>query len=540
MAEIDAALANDITYTPTSGFSGTDALILSAADGAIASNTATVNIDVTPSGPTVDNWTGGGDGSTWTDPNNWSAGEPGSNSEAFITVTGTTVTYNTDDTIYSLTTAGGTSGTTLNVTAGTLTITSSEQMLGTVNNSGVLDLANGTLNLATNSGLVEVTGGTLFLEGDINNSDGSNGNIAAYDGSTLQLAANVTITGGDVTIGTASDTTDALLIGGGGNATLDGVAAANYGTITVDSGALLTLEDNMTVTGGQLIVGNSATVYIEKSVTSSTATVTLSGVNVTLQNSSTIHVDISGGPTSAATVDLALTGGSVVNGGTLSIGGAGEVEIGSGGATFDGGLTVSNQGSISVTSGTLTLAGATVEGGTITNNGTIEVNANSTIDGGAAVNGGTVTVDSGATLTFGNGSLDSGTLNNVSVTDHGAITIASGETLTIGGSSNTITSGSSATSTIDNSGTFALANSATVTLSGVQIGGNITVGINATLTVGTASSGNATGATFDGGTVTNNGTIAVSSATLTLVGDDRRRLDRQLWHDHYRWRHDHR
>ena len=158
----------------------------------------------------------------------------------------------------------------------------------------------------------------------------------------------------------------------------------------VNSGAVLTLDDNTSVTGGTITVYSGNSLHVENGTTgASSVTVTLDDVNVDLHNSGTIQVEIiPPGGSSAATIDLQLTSGSIVNGGTLSIGGAGEVEVGSGGATFDGGLTVSNQGAISVTTSTLTLAGATVEGGTITNNGTIDVAAGSSkIDDNATFGG---------------------------------------------------------------------------------------------------------------------------------------------------------
>ena len=49
---------------------------------------------------------------------------------------------------------------------------------------------------------------------------------------------------------------------------------------------------------------------------------------------------------------------------------------------------------------TVELDGATVSGGTITDNGIIHVTGNSTIDGGASLNNGVVNVDDGVTLTL--------------------------------------------------------------------------------------------------------------------------------------------
>ena len=71
---------------------------------------------------------------------------------------------------------------------------------------------------------------------------------------------------------------------------------------------------------------------------------------------------------------------------------------------------------------------ATIDGTTITDDGTIHVTANSTLDGNAVVDGdvGVLTVDSGVTLT-----LDDATLENLNVTNGGALQIDGGDKLTL-------------------------------------------------------------------------------------------------------------
>ncbi len=153
------------------------------------------------------------------------------------------------------------------------------------------------------------------------------------------------------------------------NLTFDSLTMQSSGEIDigVTSGAILTLDDGTTITGGNLVIGDgqSGELKIEANGTN-TSGATLDDVSV--QNFGTIQVDIGQQP-----VDLVLSDGTTVSGGTLSIGGSGEVEIavGSGingnGATLDG-VTVNNQGLLRVDdAATLTVADMVTlqDGGTV-------------------------------------------------------------------------------------------------------------------------------------------------------------------------------
>jgi hypothetical protein len=646
-----------VTFTgDDQGFAGfanivTDNWVLTP-ESTLTSSSQTISLNV----ETTDNWTGADNNGEWSDANNWSAGVPGANSEVDIAVSGATVTFDmSSDTIRSLNTDADT---TLSISIGnSLTITSSAGMLGSVENAGTLDVANGTVHLVDNSGLVEVTGGTLFLTGDVDNASGSNGYIAAYNGSTIQLAAGVTITDGTITIGTSSDTDDTLLVGSGDSAALQNLNVNSYGTVLIDSGATLTLEGSAIFRGTVTDNGsngaldsngnsaiNNAQLTAQVAVTSGTLTlddVTFAGT-LTSTGASTLQVDsnntlwlngatieggtitnngtvevtadstidngatVSGGGSGNITVEygetltlgngahdsvtlgdvtvydygtvtvngtLTLngsssnfsggggTGGVIVNNGTIDVTDSatfassanmsgGDITIGSGATlTLEGvsvGSDITNTGTVQFnesvtysgtltnvggsgasvtlsTSATLTLSGATVEGGTITNSGTIEVSANSTVDDGAVVSGGVITIDSGETLTFGNGPSDTVTLSGVTITDNGTVTIASGATLTFASSSSNVIDGGGAAGTVVNHGNIDLEVSATFQ-DGVAVdGGTIAVGPTSTLHIenglGTA------GATLDGVTLYNSGTIQVDlggggPATVDLVLTD--------------------
>ena len=225
--------------------------------------------------------------------------------------------------------------------------------------------------------------------------------------------------------------------------TVDGVTIQNGGEIDVGvaSGAIVTLDDGTTIDGGTLVIGSSGELAIEAGANGpSNPDATLDGV--TVQNSGgTIQVDNG----ASSTVDLVLTDGTTVSGGTLSIGPVGEVEIASGingsGATLDG-VTVTlgvgedqnviEQAVIQIDdSSTLTLHNSTISGsayypnggdipvtgGLITNDGAIDVTGSSTINNYANLVGGAVTVESAQTLTLNNAAVIGSQLTVGSGTD---------------------------------------------------------------------------------------------------------------------------
>ncbi len=71
LAEIDAALASGIVYTPNAGFIGSDSLTLVASDGGLTSNTEVVTLNVEA---LVDHWNGSTD--NWSTGADWSMGTP--------------------------------------------------------------------------------------------------------------------------------------------------------------------------------------------------------------------------------------------------------------------------------------------------------------------------------------------------------------------------------------------------------------------------------------------------------------------------------
>ena len=145
---------------------------------------------------------------------------------------------------------------------------------------------------------------------------------------------------------------------------------------------------------------------------------------------------------------MVLTDGSVVSSGTLSIGGSGEVEIQkfdsnwaspeNYGATFDSGLIVSGGGNITVDSGAnLTFGTATVNDIQITDKGSITVSGTLSVSSTVNI---TSTGNPGGTI-VNNGAIDVGTPSGSA----GTLNIGAGITLTLEGSNTSISNGANAT-----------------------------------------------------------------------------------------------
>lgn len=310
-------------------------------------------------------------------------------------------------------------------------------------------ITGGQLTIGGNaSSILDIEGGPQGVQGDGNPDatlDGvtvtNNGTIAVdlkASGAVLQLDDATTITGGNVTISSnGALNIDVGPDGNGGSngenfdAALDGVTVTNDGTINVDlqdnGGAILYLEDGTTITGGNLVLadtGGGAEVYVQNGA-NSTFGATLDHVTVTI-NGNEIGI---GGPIATGSV-LNLVDGTVISGGasgsTLVLDGAADVvNVGVGsnanGATFDG-ITVDNNGTINVDP---TASGVilTLDDGTIIRGGTLQTSANGAIDVIVGPDG-----TNGADATF------DGSTNGLLFLDSGAqVVVGAGATLELQG-----------------------------------------------------------------------------------------------------------
>ncbi len=472
-----------------------------------------------------------------------------------LTVTNTgagTVTVGSGSTLdlASATISGGTLG-----NSGTLNSTGTSAITNVgVTNSGLIESTGGTLTIdpvagptLTNSGTLEANGGELDITSD---PVGNTGTLQAIDNSTLKLTTlTVTDTGaGTVTVGNGStlDLVSATISGGtlGNSGTLNstgtsaltnvgitnsGLIELTGGTLTIDpvAGPTLTNSGTLEANGGELDitsdpVGNTGTLQaIDNS------TLKLTTLTVTDTGAGTVTVG------SGSTLDLVsatISGGTLGNSGQTNVTGTGNaldnekvtannaLEVMANSALLlDQGSAVTNGGgTITIDStGTLTLNDATISGGTVADNGTIDVTGLSTINGNASLNQGSVTVESGVTLTLDNDTVTGTTFNNVNATTS-IIQIDDGTTLTLSGA--TINGGTIKDGTAGGTGTPKTFGSIDVTgsskISGASLNnGGVKVESSKVLTLDNVT---ATGTTF-----TDPGTIKVeSNKTLTLAGTD--------------------
>ncbi len=428
-------------------------------------------------------------------------------------------------------------------------------------NSGTIKLGQGGdfdgLSQITNAGTIEIQGGSLNILVDLANTDGVKpGQITVDLGATLALGTDPnnspSITGG-ITGGT-------VIINGTlelqGNNFLKNGTLVNSGQIKVSNIGNALDGETVTNTGGIEVLAGGALLIDPTTIDNTGGSITVDAASLPL-GAATLTLNqatITGGiVTDNGTLDL--TGTAVIKSGTL--GNTGQIKVSNGGNALDG-ETVTNTGGIEVlaggallvdlvstvantggsitvdSTGTLTLNGATITGGIVTDSGAIHVTGDSAINT-AALNNGQLTVDLGKTLT-----LDGTTVTGTTITDNGTVKVdatkqlnLSGVTLTGGAINNLGTVDITGDTTINND---ALANTQltvdatrTLTLNGTTITGGIVTDSGALDLTGTAVLKNGTlvnsgqikvsniGNALDGETVTNTGGIEVLAGGALLI-----------------------
>ena len=351
---------------------------------------------------------------------------------------------------------------------------------GTITNNGEIDLTGDAVlsgGILNNNAVVKASGARNALSNETVINAGiievlANGALAIDQGSTVDNSA------GDVIVdGNAVLTLD--------DATISGGAIKGAGTIDVTGASKI--DNGATVSISALTVEGDVTLTLDDATVSGTAIV----------NHGTVNVD--------AGKTLTLNGASLA-GGTLTI--AGTLE--STGASAIDNSDVDNTGTISVTSGTLTIDPGILHA--ITNHGLIEAVTGGTLKLTAATvanAGGIISVDGASKLYLTDVSINGGSVTNA------------GNLYSVAGL-NTITGGVTNTGTIE-------VQSGTLNLSGGITGaGTLIIDDNTTLELGGAD---AQTVTFTGGTNTLEldktshgftGTIAgqaTTGGTFTVTGD---------------------
>ena len=388
-------------------------------------------------------------------------------------------------------------------------------------------LADGALTIdlgsvVTNAGHVTVdAGGTLIVGGATINGAGT-----VTGNGEIDLAGNAVLSGGVLTNNAV------IKVSGVGNALdNETVANASAATIEVLAGGTLTIDQGSAVTNtGNVTVDATGKLIVSGATISGAGTLTVSGTldssDTTTITDATIAnyglIEALGGLLTLTT----LTSASITNAGTLQANG-GELDIDHQAvantdtlAAINGGTlklistTVTNgTGTVSVGGGsTLDLIDTTIDGGTLTIAGTLESTGTSAINDADITNTGTITVTSG-TLT-----IDPPTPHTI--TNHKLIQ-ASGGTLDISGDLIVNTADIKAL----NNGILKLAG---VTIT--NDGGTVTVDATSKLYLSGVTSINGGSLTNAGNlygvsglntisaAVTNTGTIEVQAGTLNLSG----------------------
>ena len=409
---------------------------------------------------------------------------------------------------------------TLQTVVGTLTISS------TLNNSGVVNIANittlalagggqtgGTFNISS-GGTLSYQGGTYNLAGATMNNSGSitfPSNTTQFTGTTASLlAGNVNINGGTLQInnsttlgadftlgangsGNGSITTSAGVTSSFNNLTWTGGTILGSGTLAVPAG------QTMNLSGGNMFLGTQGILQINGTAAFNGGTV----VNIGGYVSGIINVGAGGlfdDRGSYNFVDESGLGGIINNAGIFQKSGA------LGTSANISGWTINNSGTLQTVAGTLTISS------TLNNTGVVNVaNLTTLALSGGGQTGGTFNISSGGTLAYQGGTynLAGATMNN-----SGSITFPSNTTQFTGTTASLL-----AGNVNINGGTLQINNSTT-------LGAAFTLGANGngngsiTTSAGVTSSFN--NLTWTGGTILGSGTLAVPAGqTMNLSGGNK-------------------
>jgi VCBS repeat-containing protein len=283
---------------------------------------------------------------------------------------------------------------------------------GVLDNSGTLQLIGGgdfgAMASIANTGFIQLVGGTLNVSADVANADGCHHGLIQVDaGAKLVLAAGG-IEGGCVSV------TGALELDGG--AFLSHGLLANFGTITVTGGANSFDGENISANHALEIMTDSALALNCGTIVDNHCG------SITVDDGATLSLDharISGGVLqNFGEIDIIGGGIGALAGGTVET--VAHLAAGGGGATLAD-VAVANAGTIDVDAGavlrleysTIT-GGGTVHvigeidsigcssiGGTVINDGLIEVKSGTLEIDGPVTGCGAITIDVGATLELG-------------------------------------------------------------------------------------------------------------------------------------------
>ena len=430
---------------------------------------------------------------------------------------------------------------TLNLQAGTTTLSSGDTWKGNVivnggnlTMSGISNQTGSTLNQSGNTTIVSqgstltlgtgssVTGGYLTLNGGAANTVSvTGGSIAQAAVVDVETGNILNISAGSVALdgqnGTADTWNGTVNLSGTGNLTLDNVNNSTASGAYSQTGGTLNLSDasNLTMSSGSITTsGSSVTSTINIGNTGDSNTLTLTSGSITTANAGgSTNVNVGNGSKSNT---LTLTSGSI----TTGTSGTTTVNIGNGsnnntlnltsgsitGGTF--GNTTLNIGVGASTGNSLNMSGGNIDVNSTVNIGTITANSanNSlTMTGGIIYQAAIITINSGNTLSL----IGTQVTFDGDDTWAGAINLSGGGTLNI--------------SELQSSGAYSQINStlnlSTVANLSLSTGSTITTdGVGGTATVSIGGGPDGSTLNINGGSITT--ANAGGTATLNIGTED--------------------
>jgi uncharacterized repeat protein (TIGR01451 family) len=397
--------------------------------------------------------------------------------------------------------------------------------------AGASVAANATINIAAGKTL-EVTGGVFQFNSGPVTMTGGDFKVSA---GTLRVAAgaitipNVTLQGSGVIDG--SGTLNLSGTNTWASSTM-GSATAAGGITQINSGSIL----NITSAGSQSLTQGRELRILGTVNYSGASTLTMSGASIITNNAAFNltadgNINLSGSATIDNNGTLTKNGGTgtstifpaINNAGTVSAT-TGTISI-AGGGTNSGSISVTSPGNLSLSSGTLSVSSGSIGGsGTLTFSG-----ATATV--GVPINVGTLNVTGGTATLNANGSADAFTMSGGTLGGTGTLTLNNGGSWSGGtmSGSGTTTNPASMTFSIPGAVTLTgrtLQNNGTLNVSGAVIGGTGTIAnsgtindtVDATISTPMNNSGQVTASAHLSlaGNGSHNGTFAASSPASVI------------------------
>jgi len=338
---------------------------------------------------------------------------------------------------------------------------------GTLLNSGTIKVMDGA-TLALSAAAI-INSGSVNLQG-----------VSGGGGATLQIDANVTLSGGGK-VSLSSNGDNAITDNGSAvsltnvNNTIVGAGTIgsgdtnltliNRGTINANSMSALTVNtgSNAVINSGTLEATSTSGLIIDSNVSNAKTSEALgTSATVTIENS-TIGNATSGLVLASGSGAQVQLDSATISGGNLQTSSGGQIDIIGSGNVLSGG-TITSASLVKINNGgTLTLVGSIANSGTISANGSsnpteLDVSGTVLLSGGGKVslspneNNEILAASSGATLTnvnntiAGAGTVGSGD-NSLSLTNKGTINANTMSTLTINTGNNAITNSGTLEST---------------------------------------------------------------------------------------------